>query len=159
MATKTYVRLVSGIVGEPAIELPDNVTLASVFGASAGAWIDVTSLAETPTVGMAVSVNDGTPTAAPAPALVAPASVVPSHVSRYRLKAALLAVAGTGGTMLDNVSAWVATQPEATQVMWSDAPYFGRNGGFILAAIAHFGWQSSTVDRWFEAAAAIAMVA
>ena len=82
---------------------------------------------------------------------------MPDTVTRYQLKSALVALAGSaaGSTLLDNVNAWVATQPAATQLAWSDAAQVARSGALVAAMAAHFGWASSAVDGYFEAAIAI----
>jgi hypothetical protein len=152
MTTSTYVRVAGGVVAEPPLEIASTVNIAALF--QGATFVNVTAYGTTPQEGWTATETGGVWSfAAPA----APAAVVPNFVSRASLMAVFSATSGTGGgSLYANVNAWVATQSEALQIIWSHKDILYRNGTFMTAAIANFGWSSGEADGFFTAAAAAA---
>jgi hypothetical protein len=73
---------------------------------------------------------------------------------QMRLELAARAAVGAGPTLLDDVSAWVATQPIATQIEWADASHYQRTHGAVAEGGAALGMDDAALDELFAAAAA-----
>lgn len=77
-------------------------------------------------------------------------AVVPSTVTPFQAKAALLQAG-----LLDTVKAAIASAPAITQLAWSDATEFTRDSPTIVTMAGALGLTSAQVDALFVAAAAI----
>jgi hypothetical protein len=73
---------------------------------------------------------------------------------QMRLELAARAAVGAGPTLLDDVSAWVATQPIATQIEWADSSRYQRTHGAVADGGAALGMDDAALDELFAAAAA-----
>jgi hypothetical protein len=73
---------------------------------------------------------------------------------QMRLELAARAAVGAGPTLLDDVSAWVATQPVATQIEWADSSHYQRTHGAVAEGGAALGMDDAALDELFTAAAA-----
>jgi hypothetical protein len=73
---------------------------------------------------------------------------------QMRLELAARAAVGAGPTLLDDVAAWVATQPIGTQIEWADASHYQRTHGAVAEGGAALGMDDAALDELFTAAAA-----
>lgn len=84
--------------------------------------------------------------------------VVPTSVSMRQARLELLATpspAGGGQTLLDVVGAYIATQPQATQIEWDYASDIWRDRDLVVGIGAALGLTDAQIDGLFIAAAAI----
>jgi hypothetical protein len=73
---------------------------------------------------------------------------------QMRLELAARAAVGDGPTLLDDVSAWVYTQPISTQIEWDDSSHYQRTHGAVADGGAALGMDDAALDELFTAAAA-----
>lgn len=80
----------------------------------------------------------------------APPPPVPDRVSARQFKLQLLAAG-----LLDQVEAWVATQPKPVQIAYADSGEFVRDEPMMQAGFSALGFTSEQGDAFFTAAAAL----
>lgn len=80
--------------------------------------------------------------------LPGPVAIVPDRVTARQFKLQLLAAG-----LLDQVEAWIATQPRAVQIAYEYSGTFVRDEPMMQAGFAALGFTEQQVDDFFTAAA------
>lgn len=82
--------------------------------------------------------------------LPGPVAIVPDRVTARQFKLQLLAAG-----LIDDVEAWIATQPRAVQIAYEYSGTFVRDEPMMQAGFAALGFTEQQVDDFFTAAAAL----
>lgn len=83
------------------------------------------------------------------------AAVTPYAVDMRQASLKLLSEPHGGGTRLDAVDAYVATQARTVQIEWERAKELRRDHPMVGIMGFFFGMNSDDLDQWFRDAAAI----
>lgn len=85
--------------------------------------------------------------------------IAPEEVTNAQIRVALSRMPGSvaGRSLLDDVSAWVASENGAASIGWEYANTMRRDGEWVQAAKAKLGWSEDQLAELFIAAGSITL--